>query len=175
LYLQAYSQLLGSIELNHSLANALPPPGYNRTRPYVFAIQEPNGGVYLIQAASQEQIMEWVSTCNYWAARQSKEPLQGGVSNIEYGWGSCLDDVILDLDAVENNRKITGKYFHDPDQVNISHWVPPAPTMVSSVLDEESHYDNLQKYLVLLNQEINDHREIKKKILVKVMQCVFCT
>lgn len=160
--------MIGSIELNHSLANSLPPPGYNRTRPFVFAIQEPNGGVCLIQATSQEQIMEWVSTCNYWAARLSKEPLQGGVSNIEYGWGSCLDDVILDLDAVESGKKITGKYFRDPDAVHISHWVPPTPTMVSSALDETTHYDNLQKYLGMLNQEINDHREIKKKILVKV-------
>lgn len=162
--------MIGSIDLNHSLANALPPPGYNRSRPNVFAIQEPSGGVHLIQAASQEQIIEWVSTCNYWAARQSKEPLQGGVSNIEYGWGSCLDDVILDLDAVESGKKITGKYFHDPDTVNISHWVPPTPTMVSSVLNEVTHFENLQKYLVLLNQEINDHREIKKKVLVKVLQ-----
>ncbi|KAI8087116.1 hypothetical protein BDF21DRAFT_413756 [Thamnidium elegans] len=166
----AYSQPIGSIELNHSLANSLPPPGYNRTRPFVFAIQEPNGGVYLIQAASQEQIMEWVSTCNYWAARLSKEPLHGGVSNIEYGWGSCLEDVILDLDAVESGKKITGKYFRDPDAVHISNWVPPTPTMVSSALDETTHYDNLQKYLGMLNQEINDHREIKKKILVKFPQ-----
>lgn len=164
----AYSQLLGSIELNHTLSNALPPPGYNRTRPYVFAIQEPNGGVYLFQAASQEQIQEWTNCCNYGAAIKSKTPLQGGVSNIEYGWGSCLDDVILDLDAVESNKKITGKYFNDPDAVHVSTWVPPAPTMVSSVLDEKSHYDDLQKYLDSLNEEINEHREIKKKILVKV-------
>jgi hypothetical protein len=161
--------LIGSIALNHSLSNALPPPGYNRTRPHVFAIQEPNGGVYLIQAGSNEQLMEWISTCNYWAARQSKEPLQGGVSNIEYGWGSCLDDVILDLDAVENNRKITGKYIHDPDTVHISNWVPPAPTMVSSILDEKTQLEGLQKYVDQLNEEINEHREIKKKILVKVI------
>ncbi|KAJ7040960.1 hypothetical protein C8F04DRAFT_1305673 [Mycena alexandri] len=29
---------------------------------------------------------KWVSTCNYWATRTSKEPLVGGVSNMEYGW-----------------------------------------------------------------------------------------
>ncbi|RCH81607.1 hypothetical protein CU098_002843, partial [Rhizopus stolonifer] len=163
----AYSQLIGSLDLNHSLSNALPPPGYNRTRPYVFAIQQPNGGVYLIQAASNEQVMEWVSTCNYWAARQSKEPLLGGVSNIEYGWGSCLDDVVLDLDAIEKGKKIIGKYTHDPDTVNVSTWVPPAATMISSMLDEKTQLDNLQKYVDQLNGEINEHREIKKKIQVK--------
>lgn len=84
-----------------------------------------------------------------------------------------MDDVILDLDAVESGKKITGKYFHDPDAINISHWVPPTPTMVSTVLDEVTHFENLQKYLVLLNQEINDHREVKKKILVKVKLSYF--
>ncbi|CAO3612388.1 unnamed protein product [Mucor fragilis] len=167
----AYSQLMGSIELNHSLSNALPPPGYNKSRPHVFAIQEPNGGVYLFQAASNEQVVEWVSTCNYWAARQSKEPLQGGVGNLEYGWGSCLNDVILDLDAVESGEKITGKYFHDADAVSISHWIPPAPTMVSSILDEKAQFESLQTYVNQLNEEINEHREIKRKIMVKVRLC----
>ncbi|KAI7903926.1 uncharacterized protein BX663DRAFT_485418 [Cokeromyces recurvatus] len=162
-----YSQIIGTISLNHSLANPLPPPGYNRNRPFVFAIQESNGGVHLIHTSSNEQMIEWVNTCNYWSARQSKEPLQGGVSNVEYGWGSCLDDVILDLDAVENNEKVTGHFIHDPDKVHISHWIPPAPTMVSSVLDEEAQLESLQKYVALLNDEINEHREIKKKILVK--------
>ncbi|KAI9483259.1 MAG: hypothetical protein EXX96DRAFT_499255 [Benjaminiella poitrasii] len=163
----AYSQLIGSIQLNHSLASPLPPPGYNRHRPHVFAIQEPNGGVHLIQTTSNEQMIEWVSICNYWAARQSKEPLQGGVSNTEYGWGNCLDDVILDLDAVEKNKKVTGHYFHDPDKVHVFQWNPTAPTMVSSVLNEKAQLKSLQKYVSLLNKEINEHREIKKKILVK--------
>jgi hypothetical protein len=107
-------------------------------------------------------------TCNYWASRQSKEPLPGGVGNLEYGWGDCLHDVILDLDAVENGKKVTGNYINDPDSVHLSHWVPPAPTMVSSTLHERDHLASLEKYLVSLNQEIDEHREIKKKLLVKV-------
>jgi hypothetical protein len=160
--------MIGSIKLNHTLSNALPPPGYNRSRPFVFAIQESNGGVHLFQAGALEQINEWVSTCNYWAARQSKEPLQGGVGNLEYGWGSCLDDVILDLDAVERGKDITGKFIHDPDSVNLYSWAPPAPTMVSTALNEKEHAKALQAYVESLNQEINDHREVKKKMIVKV-------
>ncbi|OBZ90732.1 PH and SEC7 domain-containing protein C11E3.11c [Choanephora cucurbitarum] len=163
----AYSQLMESIDLSHSLANALPPPGYNRSRPHVFAVQQSNGGVYLIQSTSNEQIQEWVATCNYWAARQSKEPLQGGVGNIEYGWGSCLDDVVLDQDAIEKGKKIIGKYTNNPDLVNVSVWTPAAPTMIPSALDEEAQLEALQKYVDQLNEEINDHREIKKKIQVK--------
>ncbi|KAI8147478.1 hypothetical protein BJV82DRAFT_595619 [Fennellomyces sp. T-0311] len=156
-------QLLGTVTLNHSLSNILPPPGYNRQRPHVFAIQQSHGGVFLFQAPSQEQVNEWVETCNYWAARQSKEPLPGGVSNMEYGWGSCLNDVILDLDALE----ISGKYLGDPDALSIYDWRPPAPPTVSSTSDEQVQFDALQKHLDALSDEINEHRELKRKILVK--------
>ncbi|TKY90779.1 hypothetical protein EX895_000777 [Sporisorium graminicola] len=90
---------LGEIPLAHSLANALPPPGYNKTRPHVFALTLPGGKVYLFQTGHEELINEWVSTCNYWAARQSKEPLPGGVSNMEYGWNKVLPQ--LDGDEYE--------------------------------------------------------------------------
>ncbi|KAI8641291.1 hypothetical protein BD408DRAFT_418492 [Parasitella parasitica] len=167
-----YSHLVGSIELNHSLSNALPPPGYNKSRPHVFAIQEPNGGVYLIQTTSNEQLVEWVSTCNYWAARQSKEPLQGGIGNLEYGWGRCLEDVVLDSDAAQSEgKKISaGDCVHDSNNVNVSLWIPPAPTMVSSVLDERAQLESMQTYVNQLNEEINEHREIKQKIMVKFRQ-----
>ncbi|KAI8394319.1 uncharacterized protein BYT42DRAFT_554203 [Radiomyces spectabilis] len=161
-----YTQLIGTIELKHTLANVLPPPGYNRQRPHVFAIQQPHGGVYLFQASSIESANEWVFTCNYWSARESKEPLPGGVSNMEYGWGRCLNDVILDLDAMDNGT-IQGNCIGDPDAVIIYEWKPPVPPMVSSTMDEKEQYAAFQKHLQALNEEINDHRELKSKILVK--------
>lgn len=50
-----------------------------------------HGGVYFFQAGTEELVNEWVSTCNYWAARTSREPLTGGVSNMEYGWNRVVD------------------------------------------------------------------------------------
>ncbi|CAO1630520.1 unnamed protein product [Parajaminaea phylloscopi] len=81
---------LGEFSLAHCLCNALPPPGYNRMRPYVFALTLASGAVYFFQAGTEDLVLEWVSTCNYWAARQSKPPLAGGVSNMEYGWNKVL-------------------------------------------------------------------------------------
>ncbi len=77
---------MGTLALAHSFANALPPPGYNRSRPHCFVLTLPNDTVYFFQAGTEDLVNEWVSTCNYWAARTSKEPLAGGVSNMEYGW-----------------------------------------------------------------------------------------
>lgn len=162
--------MIGTIELNHTLSNPLPPPGYNRQRPHVFAIQQSDGGVYLFQTASGEQTQEWVSTCNYWAARKSKEPLPGGVGNMEYGWGTCLSDVIMDLDAARIGYDQAFSYCttSDPDDVVINEWLPPTATMVASQVDEKEQFDILQKHLVELNIEINQHRDIKSKILIKV-------
>ncbi|KAI8331249.1 hypothetical protein BC941DRAFT_505963 [Chlamydoabsidia padenii] len=184
--LKASTQLIGTISLNHSLANVLPPPGYNRQRPFVFAIQQSHGGVYLFQTGSQSQVNEWTYTCNYWAARQSKEPLPGGVSNMEYGWGDCLHDVILNLDEDDLLRKelpigveypqsplsptsqhSIPSFMEAPPDVMIYDWLPPAPPMMSSQLDEKDQYEALQKHLVMLNADINEHREIKKKIMVR--------
>ncbi|KAG2217575.1 hypothetical protein INT45_004928 [Circinella minor] len=161
----SHSQLIGSIALNHTLSNVLPPPGYNRQRPHVFAIQQPDGGVYLFQASSLDQVNQWVQTCNYWAARQSKEPLAGGVSNMEYGWGTCLQDVIMNLDTDE--AEVHGQQFQDPDAISIFDWRPPSSPLVSSTLNEKEQYQTLQKHLKALDNEIDNHRELKTRMIAK--------
>lgn len=90
---------LGDFSLAHTLANALPPPGYNRLRPHVFALTLSDGAVFFFQAGHEELVQEWVSTCNYWAARQSREPLAGGVSNMEYGWNRVLPASTYDANS----------------------------------------------------------------------------
>ncbi|KAF9180061.1 hypothetical protein BGZ50_006479 [Haplosporangium sp. Z 11] len=83
--------LFDEIRLQHTITNILPPPGYSSTRRHVFAIQLHTGAVYLFQAANAKECEEWAKTCNYWAARTTKEPLPGGVINMEYGWGRALE------------------------------------------------------------------------------------
>ena len=57
---------------------------------------------------------EWVSTCNYWAARLSKEPLAGGVSNMEYGWNRVADPVTRGRSISEDDYSI-----RDPDSQSV--------------------------------------------------------
>jgi hypothetical protein len=160
-----------TIDLKHTLCNVLPPPGYNKLRPHVFALQQPNGGVYLFQGPSLDDVTTWVSTCNYWAARQSKEPLQGGVGNMDYGWGECLHTVIVDLDAIQNGDALTGNDVGggDPDSLVLYDWQPPVAPMVPSIHtdDAAAQLRALTAHLHWLHAEINDHREIKTKMLVR--------
>ncbi|KAG0270674.1 hypothetical protein DFQ27_000024 [Actinomortierella ambigua] len=98
-YGAAQDALFHEIRLQHTITNMLPPPGYSASRRHVFAIQLFSGAVYLFQVGSAEECEDWVQTCNYWAAKTSKEPLAGGVINMDYGWGRSLD-MMLASEAV---------------------------------------------------------------------------
>ncbi|KAI9363214.1 hypothetical protein BD770DRAFT_381009 [Pilaira anomala] len=141
----SHAQLIGSIDLKHTLANALP-SGYSRQRQHAFTLQESNGAVHVFQVGSEEQIQEWVSTCNYWAARESKEPLVGGISSMEYGWGLCLDDM------TENN------------QVMVHEWQTPACPTISSQLEESAQLEVLYKHVEELSAQLDQHRDVKPKM-----------
>lgn len=92
LCIQANANSVGQLSLVHALSSALAPPGYNKSRPHCFVLTLPEGGSYFFEAGTQDLIGEWVSTCNYWSARYSKQPLSGGVSNMEYGWNLIPDE-----------------------------------------------------------------------------------
>ncbi|KAI7850064.1 hypothetical protein BDC45DRAFT_488468 [Circinella umbellata] len=156
----ANAETIGEIDLKHTLSNALP-SGYSRQRPHAFALQQPNGGVFLFQVGSPEQVVEWVSTCNYWAARESKEPLMGGVSNMEYGWGGCLNCISLD----DENSEQTVSWQHNLfPSVTINEWQPPVPPSVGSAMEEVAQLDILHKHVTKLNEELDKHRDIKRKM-----------
>ncbi|GAA5964713.1 hypothetical protein JCM3765_004365 [Sporobolomyces pararoseus] len=78
---------VGSISLIHSLTSSMPPPGYSKDRPNCLVLTlAGTGSTFFFQCGTPDLVSEWVATCNYWSARLSREPLTGGVSNVEYGW-----------------------------------------------------------------------------------------
>lgn len=95
--------------------------------------------------------MEWVSTCNYWAARESKEPLMGGVGNLEYGWGACLEE-------------------KESSPITVSHWQPPIPPLMASSLNEMAQLDTLLQHVKTLNDALDHHRDLKLKMEERVSQ-----
>jgi PH/SEC7 domain-containing protein len=152
-------------------------------------LTQANRGVYFFQAGTEELVNEWVSTCNYWAARTSKEPLAGGVSNMEYGWSKVVDiyghgshspnDVPGDSDAVsvrsgkstrskygwrDGAMTIRGSYSHSPrvDKTFINDWKAPLPPTVSSVHDEEGQLDALRKHVASLKKDLGTHNELRE-------------
>ncbi|ROV90972.1 hypothetical protein VSDG_07715 [Cytospora chrysosperma] len=96
---------LGSWNLRLTLASALPPPGYSKQRPHVWALSLPTGAVHLFQVGTPEICKEFVTTANYWSARLSTHPLVGGISNMEYGWS---DNVVNSALVTAMNQPTTG-------------------------------------------------------------------
>lgn len=179
---------MGTVNLAHSLAHVLPPPGYNRSRPHCFVLTLSTDAVYFFQAGTEDLVNEWVSTCNYWAARTSKEPLQGGVSNMEYGWSkveqmqsnpqpnNSIDnsDAYSDVFSVRSGRsKISKRSFdvlgsarsnYSPfamEKIFINDWKAPIPSTVPSTHDEETQMEALQKQVSILKRELAAHDKIQ--------------
>ncbi|KAG2173534.1 hypothetical protein INT44_007125, partial [Umbelopsis vinacea] len=156
--LMSQAQQVACLDLKHSLSTALP-SGYSRQRPHAFAIQQAHGGVYVFQVGSDEQLVAWISTLNYWAARESKEPLTGGVSNMEFGWGDCLQDVVGHPDHYQLALGAMSVTVHE--------WKPPVPPEINSTVSEMDQFKALQKHVQQLNAELDFHREVKPKISVR--------
>ncbi|KAI9333742.1 hypothetical protein BD770DRAFT_416183 [Pilaira anomala] len=139
----SHAQLMGTISLKHALANPLP-SGYSSQRQHAFTLQASNGAIYVFQVGSSEQVEEWVSTCNYWAARESKEPLVGGISSMEYGWGHCLES------------GSTSAMIHE--------WQSPASPTISSQLEESAQLETLHNHVQNLTTQLDQHYDIKTKM-----------
>ncbi|EMD00315.1 hypothetical protein BAUCODRAFT_373376 [Baudoinia panamericana UAMH 10762] len=92
-----HAEQLDTFILRHTIASTLPPPGYSKTRPHVWALSLSSGAVHLFHVGTPEIANEFVTSANYWSARLSKEPLSGGVSNIEYGWSDQAINIALIL------------------------------------------------------------------------------
>jgi hypothetical protein len=86
---------LGTFALKQTLASTLPPPGYSKGRPHVWALSLPTGAVHLFQVGTPEISIEFVNAANYWSARLSTHPLIGGISNVEYGWSEAIVNNVL--------------------------------------------------------------------------------
>lgn len=150
-----------------------------------------DGGVYFFQAGTHELVKEWVDTCNYWAARTSKEPLAGGVSNMEYGWNRVLDDPAHSRSASESEttsrdtdsvslKSTRSKFGRDgaatvrggqspwADKVFINDWKPPLPPTVPSGADEETQLEALQKHVVSMKQELQQHNQLREPMMALV-------
>lgn len=166
--------------LRQTIASALPPPGYSKSRPHVWALSLPTGAVHLFQAGTPEIVREFVSTANYWSARLSKQPLVGGISNIEYGWGDAVINSALvgaenrspppSSGAARQSIQSSIRSSIDQqgvrpklpaDRVNICDWSPPQQSMVASNLNEEDQLKALQAYAKNVEDDLQRHNELR--------------
>lgn len=173
---QSNAQSVGEISLTHALCAAMPPPGYNRDRPHCFALTLPSGSSYFFQAGTQDLVQEWVQTCNYWSARLSKEPLSGGVSNMEYGWNRVVDadDEVEEMASIrsgksgKSGRSVRSKASYGGstmggrnDRIVVHDWKPPSTPLGASALTEEAQLESLRRHVAIINAELEQHKPLR--------------
>ncbi|KAK9476553.1 hypothetical protein V1514DRAFT_298201 [Lipomyces japonicus] len=147
-------QTIASHILSLKSANGTPIPTMNKVSK-LWMLALPNKSVHIFESGTSEISEEFVSTCNYWAARLSKEPLQGGISNIEYGWSEGL------LSSVQNypaNRKKNLVSM-------IREWKEPQANLFLSNLDEVDQLEAFQTYIDILKFKIQRHDLVKQNII----------
>ncbi|RDW87178.1 Sec7 domain protein [Aspergillus mulundensis] len=173
--------------LRQSIASALPPPGYSKSRPHVWALSLPTGAVHLFQAGTPEIVREFVSSANYWSARLSKEPLIGGISNIEYGWSDAvINSALINHDSNRSPPSSSGpgprpsiqssirssidqqvvRPKLPADRVNISDWTPPQQSMMAASLSEADQLISLQTYVKNVEDELQRHNELRPAMVL---------
>tara|TARA_R110002003_G_scaffold1113_1_gene22403 strand:+ start:9835 stop:11100 length:1266 start_codon:yes stop_codon:yes gene_type:complete len=182
------AEALDSFPLRQTIASALPPPGYSKTRPHVFALSLPNGAVHLFQVGTPDIVREFVCTTNYWSARLSKEPLTGGVSSMEYGWGENVinpalirqdsspsvqghmprPSVASSLRSSVDHATGTPKARLPGDKINLSDWSPPQCSMMASTLMEVDQLRALTDYVKNIESELGYHNELRAPLLITV-------
>lgn len=172
--------------LRHTIASSLPPPGYSKARPYVWALSLPTGAVHLFSVGTPDIVKEFVHTANFWSARLSKEPMMGGISNMEYGWS---DEVVnRALVVSESQPTLTSGLNPRPstqmsmrssmdhtggmrpklpgDKVQIKEWNPPQQSMFASQLLEVDQLRALQTYVHNVEEELQKHNELRGLMLL---------
>ncbi|TPX36173.1 hypothetical protein SmJEL517_g01436 [Synchytrium microbalum] len=127
---------LETIPLLHALSISHPEPGYSSSRPHVFSLHLNDGSTMLFQVPSLQSLNMWVRAINYWAARRSREPLRGGIGNMEYGWGKILSDRKARL-AEERERKTHGRRG---ESFSMSMTAKEAAAAVSLVIGDEYEF-----------------------------------
>ncbi len=173
--------------LRHAIASALPPPGYSKTRPFVFALSLPTGAVHLFSVGTPDIVKEFVSTANFWSARLSKEPMMGGISNMEYGWSDNVVNKALinsessrtlsdatsprpstQLSMRSSTDQVSGttKAKLPGDRAYINDWAPPQQSMFASQLLEVDQLRALQTYVKNVEEELQRHNELRGPMLL---------
>ena len=174
--------------LRHTIASSLPPPGYSKARPYVWALSLPTGAVHLFSVGTPDIVKEFVSTANYWSARLSKEPMTGGITSMEYGWSDSVINRALITSNSEVRPSFTSNDTARPstqmsirssleysstvrpklpgDKIHISDWTPPTQSLLASQLMEVDQLKALLAYVSNVEEDLQRHNELRSAMMI---------
>ncbi|KAK9466447.1 hypothetical protein V1512DRAFT_263625 [Lipomyces arxii] len=152
------AELRTTIRLNQTISTHIVNSTDSETN-VMWSLALPGGDVYMFEAGTSDIAQEFVSCCNYWAARLSKQPLQGAVGNAEYGWSQKM---------LQRTVESAGSAYSTTTRMSVRDWQPPPLNFVLSTLDEMHQTEALLQHVEYLRAEIDIHSSLKQEIVDKL-------
>lgn len=160
------AKVVDGFHLCHTLCQELPALKRRQGFSALWSLQLPQKGLLVFKAGTSDIAKEFVYTCNYWASRLSKEPLEESITSFEYGWTVNLD-VPQDNDAMSGSSSRVGssrKYNMPGDKLTIKEWRPTGHSMVVSDLNEDVQMTSLKNYVLRADTELETHASLRKRL-----------
>jgi hypothetical protein len=128
---------------------------------------------FIFEAGTNEIALEFVNTCNFWAAKITAIPtMEESVSSIEYGW-SDLDGLIARRDQFKKLKNIS-KWDAIPKGVYLSNYI------VANGIDGMADHSGMMKQFVKTYKYYNNLRklyyefiELQHKFTTKLPQKIY--
>ena len=161
--------LVYQLDLAHSVADMLPTRTLTSRRPHSWALIQSDGSVHLFQAQDDVTAQRWAAQCTYSAARVSKEPLSGGVSNIDYGWRHVSGEGPSELPRRSHShasllsrvlQRVPGR--KQGQTAALGEWVPPLGTPPHSELSEAEQARHCRQYANYLGEQLREHEAVRQ-------------
>ncbi|KAI8898071.1 hypothetical protein BC833DRAFT_591154 [Globomyces pollinis-pini] len=152
-------------------------------RNHCFSLHLADNRIFVFHCPNEDSLNAWTTTINYWAARKSREPMRGGIGNVDYGWNnvnleSSDKERGYSMDATINRQReriTTGTRSHSSDtnsqtsyvqsvgnfkksKLKLAKWEEPSISyrLVSSK-NEIQQLESMKKQLEIIKKEIEDH------------------
>ncbi|KAL2314521.1 PH and SEC7 domain-containing protein C11E3.11c [Schizosaccharomyces pombe] len=107
---------------------------------------------------SPKDAQGWIDALNYWAARSSKVPLLGGVTNVDYGWARCTGQR-----AQKSNAQLLKT---KTDKIIVRKWQPQPVNTIPSSLSLGEQLSAFNNFMKLLKKTNDEHQNLHKEMLV---------
>ncbi|KAI8912460.1 hypothetical protein EDD86DRAFT_201420 [Gorgonomyces haynaldii] len=134
----------------------------NEKRENVFSLHLSNGNSYMFQAPSIEALDQWIMTINYWAGRNSRQPMRGGMSSGDYGWSNLTDEPKRSIEQ-ESRLSFTLRRKEKPKLLS---WTPPTTSSrLVSESPESVQLETMFKQVEIVLKEIKEHEQVYDKMI----------
>lgn len=147
-----------NVSLAHTLAQVVPNKDDGDATSWSLSL--PGDRVLVFRAGTDDIANEYVYSCNYWAARVSKEPLVEAVSSAEYGWHRPVE-LSMEAERAGRRPKVAAASFDtiviDTTRIQIREWRPRVPSTVHSSLDEDMQLESLRRHVSNVERILAEH------------------